>query len=142
MCEFETVEEIVSDSWEPMFKDCEMMLIEGSAGTWRGRRTMIPTVVYSTDLSDVLDQMSIDYLSIKVHDKHFEIINSHHDGTNYYTVRPFSFNMLTVKELWTIILRGHYRYEVADFYNIKSKEVNKEILVNFCYDNSIELLDL
>ena len=140
--EFDTLEEIVCEDWYSLFEDYEMVLVEGSMGTWRGRREMTPQVIFSTLISDILEHINIYDLSFKFHKDHVEVINAHHDGINYYTIRPFKYELLTVKELWTIILKDYERSDVANLYDLKSKEVNKQALVDFCHDTDIELLYL
>lgn len=88
--------------WEEYFNDTcyeadkilgskSFVRVSGSAGLWNGRR-YVDKIIRETNLQDILrNYMNIDTLEVDVFEDRVEITNIHHDGTNHYTLTPFSY---------------------------------------------------
>lgn len=115
--EYDTIEAVLEYQWDSLFEAESYMLVVGSRGTWRGRSTMVSTVIFSNQVEDFLSNLEIDQLSVKIYHDRVEFANSHHDGTNYYTVRPFSYNMLGVDSLKMLVKENGLDDDFRDYLN-------------------------
>jgi len=73
--------------------------VSGIANRWNGSQS-VDTFIPETTLKEILRQhMNADQLVIIVFKDRVEIENHHHDGSNYYTLKPFDLYSLTIPEL-------------------------------------------
>ncbi len=143
--EYETIEEIVLDQWAPLFKGYEYMVVSGSKGTWQGRYDMDLTVIFSSDFSDFLSHLEVNQLTIEFFHDRVEVKNVHHDGSNYYTIRPFCYDMLQDSDLKRLLRENDLMDDLSEYLTIldsarPSYGCHKDSRVDFL--NDIEELDV
>jgi len=112
-----TLNDLVTPFMKKMTKGMDYLLVVGSMGLWNGKKEIVPTLIEGTEFSSVTDMLSNDINDIVVNIYHnkYELECSHHDGTNYYTVIPFKWDMLThpamtrvIKDLDLYVDLGHF----------------------------------
>lgn len=110
--------------WGNLFTDkFEYCLVVGSAGTWQGRREIIPQLL-DTDLDTFLDKISsdIDGFDFKFYKNKVEFAGSHHDATNYYTCIPFNWDMIKKEYFVKLVEDKGLRYAFDEYlYNYVSE---------------------
>jgi hypothetical protein len=109
--------------------------VEGQGQRWNGT-TEVDTLVRETTLKEILQEyMNIDYLEVEVYEDRVEVRNIHHDGTNSYTLTPFSFSSLTKKQM----IGEWVNKDAYEWYGDKVYKATKDDLINFLEDEMYAL---
>ena len=141
-----TLDELVEPNLKKMTKDMDYLLVVGSSGLWNGRKEITPTLIEGTEFSSVIEMLSrdINNIVVNIYNNKYEIEASHHDGTNYYTVIPFKWDMLThpaitriMKDLGLYEDLGHF---VRDHISIvlRAYDCKKEHKIEFLEEANID----
>jgi len=109
--------------------DCKI-LMTGSHGGWRGRTDYESTLLDS--IESFCEKVYFEYVEIKVYKDSVDILNTHHDGCNRYTLKPFEWDDLTVNELRNVIINDDLWDYSKDYWeDIKRRDLRKHHYVEF-----------
>ena len=127
--------------WEDLFNDAcyeadkilgmkDYVKVEGFSQRWNGSRS-VGQIIRETELEDIIKKyLNPDMLEIDVYEDRVEIRNIHHDGTNRYTLTPFSYEDLKKSELLALVDKENY-----EWYGDKLYKATKVDLINYLNDN-------
>ena len=111
----------------------DKILMTGSNGGWRGRSEYKPTLLENID--EFCNKVTFENVNISVYKDRVEISNSHRDGINYYTLKRFSWDNLTIKELQNVIVNDGLQDDFNDYWDeVKSKDMRKHHYTEFIDD--------
>ena len=138
--ENETLDDYVTDDVIKLTKDFDCVMIVGSYGTWQGRREIIPFLLNTgfSDLTEILS-CSIENIEVRMFSNKYEMVASHHDATNYYTVIPFKMDMLKKEYFANLVLERDLR-DLFNEYLYNYVDISKR-WYNATKDDYIEFLD-
>lgn len=127
--------------WKELFDDAcyeadkilgmkDYVKVEGFSQRWNGSRS-VGQIIRETELEDIIKKyLNPDMLEIDVYEDRVEIRNIHHDGTNRYTLTPFSYGDLKKSELLALVDKESY-----EWYGDKLYKATKDDLINYLNDN-------
>ena len=127
--------------WKELFDDAcyeankilgmkDYVKVEGFSQRWNGSRS-VGQIIRETELEDIIkNYLNPDMLEIDVYEDRVEIRNIHHDGTNRYTLTPFSYRDLKKSELLALVDKESY-----EWYGDKLYKATKDDLINYLNDN-------
>lgn len=127
--------------WEDLYNDVcyeadkilgmkDYVKVEGFSQRWNGSRS-IRQIIRETELEDIIKKyLNPDMLEVDVYEDRVEIRNIHHDGTNRYTLTPFSYGDLKKSELLALVDKESY-----EWYGDKLYKATKDDLINYLNDN-------
>ena len=127
--------------WKELFDDAcyeadkilgmkDYVKVEGFSQRWNGSRS-VGQIIRETELEDIIKKyLNPDMLEIDVYEDRVEIRNIHHDGTNCYTLTPFSYGDLKKSELLALVDKESY-----EWYGDKLYKATKDDLINYLNDN-------
>lgn len=127
--------------WKELFDDAcyeadkilgmkDYVKVEGFSQRWNGSRS-VGQIIRETELEDIIKKyLNPDMLEIDVYEDRVEIRNIHHDGTNRYTLTPFSYRDLKKSELLALVDKESY-----EWYGDKLYKATKDDLINYLNDN-------
>ena len=127
----------LAEAWEDVKHTADIVLdskdhvsIEGTNRGWRGAREFDTIIKEKTLEAIIKGHINPDRLIVGVYEDRVEISNVHHDGTNSYTLKPFSFEDLTKKELLERVDKEAY-----EWYGDKLYKATKDDLINYIEEN-------
>ena len=104
--------------------------VEGFSQRWNGSRS-VGQIIRETKLEDIIkNYVNPDMIEIDVYEDRVELRNIHHDGTNCYTLTPFSYNDLKKYELLELVDKESY-----EWYGDKLYKATKDDLINYLNEN-------
>lgn len=104
--------------------------VGGFSKRWNGLRE-VDMIIRETELEDIIkNYLNPDMLEIDVYEDRVELRNIHHDGTNCYTLAPFSYGDLKKSELLALVDKESY-----EWYGDKLYKATKDDLINYLNDN-------
>lgn len=127
--------------WEDLYNDAcyeadkilgkkDYVKVGGFSQRWNGSRE-VDRIIRETELEDIIkNYLNPDMLEIDVYEDRVELRNIHHDGTNCYTLTPFSYGDLKKSELLELVDKENY-----EWYGDKLYKATKEDLINYLNDN-------
>lgn len=134
-----------SDMWDCIWEDLkndacyeankilgmkDYVKVEGFSQRWNGSRS-VGQIIRETELEDIIKKyLNPDMLEVDVYEDRIEIRNIHHDGTNRYTLTPFSYGDLKKSELLALVDKENY-----EWYGDKLYKATKDDLINYLNDN-------
>ena len=88
-------------------------------------------MIRETELNDIVENsVNTAMIEIDVYEDRVELRNIHHDGTNCYTLTPFSYNDLKKYELLELVDKESY-----EWYGDKLYKATKDDLINYLNEN-------
>ena len=134
-----------ADMWDCIWKDLkndacyeaneilgmkDYVKVEGFSQRWIGSRE-VDRIIRETELEDIIkNYLNPDMLEIDIYEDRVELRNIHHDGTNSYTLTPFSYNDLKKYELLELVDKENY-----EWYGDKLYKATKDDLINYLNEN-------
>jgi len=117
-----------------LFEACNgKILMTGSNGGWRGRSDYESTILDS--IVEFCNRVTFENVNISVYSDRVEISNAHHDSTNYYTLKRFSWDDLAIRELKNVIINDGLWDDLREYLDeVKSRDVRKWHYVEFLDD--------
>ena len=107
--------------------------VDGIANRWNGARE-VDTHVQELELVDIIKTyINVDTLEIDVYTDRVEVRNIHHDGTNYYTLTPFSFCQKTKAQLLDLIDKDEFEWYGDKLYKAKKQDLIDHLEENWSW---------
>lgn len=130
MDEDSTMWDYVSEEADSVLGKHSLVKVEGFNQRWNGKG-VVDQIISENDLKSIMEKyINPDTIEVEVYKDRVELSNSHHDGTNQYTLTPFAWDELTKDELLKYIDKDDYEYNGEKLY-----KANKDDLINYLNDN-------